>query len=326
MHFGDPERELAAFSSTGSAALVPLPAASTYFHDGADVLDLLHRLTTNDLLSLEPGHAAFTVVTSERGRTIDVLNVAVISPDRLLLLSESTGQQPTANWIDRFTIIEDATLQNASDEYARLALIGPAARDVSNAAFGIHVAHNQTVALTDELDGVYLTASKWGETDRVDLTVPSELAEKVWTELAGGVATPAGSIAFDDYRISHGVPAPGSELNEDTNPLEANLKGLISFTKGCYVGQEVVARLDTYDKLQKRLVRLESAEPLEAGATLTAEGKRAGTVTSVSEIAGRNGAAALGYARRNYWEDGTRLDCDGVEVTVKALPESAPFS
>ncbi|MDA0677583.1 MAG: folate-binding protein, partial [Chloroflexi bacterium] len=102
--------------------------------------------------------------------------------------------------------------------------------------------------------------------------------------------------------------------------LEAGLKPIIDFAKGCYIGQEVVARLDTYDKLQRRLVALESSELLAAGTELTVDGKRAGVVTSVSAIPVNGVHHALGYARRGSWDDGTVLQAGGIDVTVRALP------
>lgn len=324
-HFGNPESELAAFEN--SAVLVPLPAATTLLHEGSDAIDLLHRLSTNDLLSLEAGKSAYTVLTSERGRVIDVLNVSVVSSDRLMLISGSADVRPAMEWIDRFTIIEDAEISDVSGDYARFALLGESAFSVVETAFSVQLQRNSLISLLGKFEGALVVSSQWADTDRVDLVVPPQLAEAIWTRLIEEGAVPAGATAYQAVRVEKGVPASGTELTEDSNPLGLRLKDLISFSKGCYVGQEVVARLDTYDKLQRRMVKLESETALAAGDELKSlDGKRAGVVTSVSPLTHTGVHLALGFARRNYWDEGTVVKCGDVDVTVRALPESAPFS
>lgn len=322
LHFGDPSFELAAFSR--SAALVSGAGASRMVHDGADALDLLHRLSTNDLLQLEPGRSALTVLTSERGRIIDVLNVACLREDRLLLMSESRSALPAVEWIERFTIIEDAAVRDVSGELAGFAVIGPAAPAVILSAFDVELGPGDAVSPAGAPENTVLVASNWalngGELTRVDVVTPASEAEATWDRLSAAGASPVGEQAFHAKRISRAIPFPGSELTTEINPLEAGLKSLISFTKGCYVGQEVVARLDTYDKLQKRLAQLEFDRDLPAGAELTADGKRAGKVTSVSPLPVSGKFLALGYVRRGYWDAGTKLQCGEATVTVREVP------
>jgi folate-binding protein YgfZ len=129
----------------------------------------------------------------------------------------------------------------------------------------------------------------------------------------------AGDHAFHTARVMRGVPSPGNELSDRVNPLEAGLGRFISFTKGCYIGQEVIARLDSYDKLQRRLVRLAAYGDLRPGDTLTVKGKKAGEVTSVAALSTTRERIALGFVRRGSWEPGTELECGDVKVTVKEL-------
>lgn len=323
-HFGDHEKELDAFAS--SAALLDRYAATCLIQEGADALDLLHRLTTNDLISLERGDARFTVLTSERGRVIDVVHVALLANDRLMLLSESPHTQQTIEWIEKFTIIEDSKVQDVSRDMTRLALIGPTAFEVAQTVFGVEPIRGRASILSENQDQTVLVASQWAGNDRVDITIPRTKLEATWDALSNAGAVPAGDTSFQAARINGGVPLAGSELNDGTNPLEVRLKGTISFTKGCYVGQEVVARLDTYDKLQRRLVAFESSSNLTADLKLSSDGKRAGTVTSISPISAKGQVLALGFARRDFWADGTALEFDGGTVTVRGLIEISPFA
>lgn len=328
LHFGDPSLELDAFS--GSAALVCGPGSALLLHEGPDALDLLHRLSTNDLLQLEPGHSAFTVLTSERGRVIDVLNVACIESDRLLLISDSQVAVAATEWIDRFTIIEDAVVSDVSTDFTRFAVIGPTGYGAVRAAFGVKLASGEVASPDrapsgDTIEKTVLVASNWGGLPCVDVVTPVRHAEEAWDKLAKAGAVPAGSQAFHARRVSLAVPFPGTELTADVNPLEAGLKNLISFTKGCYVGQEVVARLDTYDKIQRRLVKLTSDGEISAGAELRSGDRRAGLVTSVSSLELFGERLALGYVRRDYLEEGTKLVTGDLVVTVRGVPEAPPL-
>lgn len=313
LHFGDPGPELDSFSF--SAALVGGLNGSVLRHNGTDVLDLLHRLSTNDVITLEPGRTATTILTSERGRIIDLLNVVRLESGKFLLLSDSADAKPALEWIDRFTIIEDAEISDATGEFARFAIIGPDALSIIRATFDAELSMGD-VTVTGE---TVLVASTWGELPRVDVMSPAAKIEQMWDMLVTAHAVPAGDSAFHTERISRGVPFPGAELTSGINPLEAGLKHLISFTKGCYVGQEVVARLDTYDKLQKRLAILEADAELTAGADLTVAGKRVGTVTSVAPLEASGNRLALGYVRRGNWDAGTKLECGDAAVAVRCL-------
>ncbi len=323
-HFGDPAIEQAAF--TEGTALLDRRQATHLLHTGSDAMDLLHRLSTNDLIDLQTGESRFTLLTSERGRIIDLLQVAMIEPDRLLLISDSNDPQAAIDWIEKFTIIEDSEVRDLSNDRLRFALIGPQALQVVRSAFDADVHMGHVAAVTVAGHETALIASRWADVDRVDVVTPAGSFEAIWDLLVDAGATPAGDIAFESVRLERHVPVPGRELTEDSNPLEVGLKDLVSFTKGCYVGQEVVARLDTYDKLQKRLVSLESDSALQAGDRLTADGKRAGVVTSVSPIATSGKTRALGFARRDFWGDGTQLQADAGTVEVSQLPEGSPFS
>ena len=108
--------------------------------------------------------------------------------------------------------------------------------------------------------------------------------------------------SYEAFRIASGVPAYGPELGEEVNPLEAGLWDSVSFTKGCYVGQEVVARLNTYEKVKRYLamLSLEDGAIPDAGAPLTVDGKDAGKLTSVSPVLISGRRPALGYVRKAY--------------------------
>ena len=285
-------------------------------HSGVDALDLLHRLTTNELLSLNAGQARSTVITTDQGRILAVLQVAVRAQNELLLLCESADPHPIMQWIDRYTIIEDATMEDESGSTAQFSVIGPEAAAVTERVFGISPGDGEHARVSLGAADVEIVGNDWPGMPKLDVISGLADAAAVWQGLVEGGVRPSGDNAFHEARVRHGIPFHGSELTDRFNPLEAGMTPLVSFTKGCYIGQEVIARLDSYDKLQRRLMMLRSDVPLMSGAMLESQGKRAGEVTSAGTLRDEAGYPALGYVRRGHWEPGTELMCGDTAVTV----------
>ena len=273
---------------------------------GEDAVDLVERLSTNALTELGVGEGAATVLTTNKGRILDLLLVLRRDGD-LLVLTGVGNQGRVAEWVDFYTFVEDVSVEDVTGATAMLGVVGPGASAVVEAATGVAAsglapcefragAIGGTEALVVRSDPV-------GEAG-YDVVVPAGDRDEVLAVLLSVDAGPApvevGWEALDALRIERGVPAFGRELTEAFNPLEAGLIDIISFTKGCYVGQEVVARLNTYDKVQKRLMRMrwgDGAGP-EPGAKLVLDGKQVGVVTSAAESpAGRRRRARLRQAR-----------------------------
>jgi folate-binding protein YgfZ len=143
-----------------------------------------------------------------------------------------------------------------------------------------------------------------------DLVLPPEAAPATWQQLTGTGITPVGLEAYQAVRVRHAVPLYGHEMGDAYNPLEAGLIGSVDFHKGCYIGQEVIARLDTYQKVQKRLVMLRfSAEAaVSEGASLERNDQAVGAVTSVTRVPTTGQLIGLGYVRTASAAVGTRLE------------------
>ncbi len=131
---------------------------------------------------------------------------------------------------------------------------------------------------------------------------------------------------YNILRVEAGLPAAGLELTEDVNPWEAGLDDLVSLHKGCYNGQEVVARLNTYDKVKQRLrgLKLETPLPLGVRATLQCDGKNAGFLSS-SALSPQFGAIGLGFVRKNFLAPGTKLQIESDGETQDATVADWPF-
>ena len=316
------------------AALIEPQFGSVFGHVGSDALDLLHRLTTNSILDLPNGSARRTVLTNEKGRITDVIWVFKRSDKELLLVSDAPDASPMRNGIERFTIIEDAELNDLNDFLKRWYLIGPGTEgvirellpelDISDTEIG-------SIRGMDIVDGGVVLAL------RTDAAGPQSwlimAAEAAVPEVASRFASadlqPASNELFDFVRIKNQVPIVGKELTEDVNPLEAGLIDLIDFDKGCYVGQEVIARLDTYDKVQRvlvgftEIVRREDERFVYPGERISSPdgGRDVGWVTSVANDPKNDELIGMSYLRKAYCEAGTQLTTSEGSV-IKVLPNA----
>ena len=304
---------------------------------GEDTLDLINRLSTNKVEHLEPGHWAPTVLTTDRGRIVDLLCV-VHAGDHVLLLTSPGQQQPVIEWLDKYTIMEDLEVEDVSRSTAVVALAGPggaAALGLAGdepeylpgriyPAASVTVGGSEAIAVSRPLGGLPCRL----------LILPGDAADAVTSALAEAGAATADADQWETLRVLSGNPAFGSEMGEPYNPLEAGLIGAIDFTKGCYIGQEVIARLDSYDRVQKYLavLRFSGSADATVGASLAHEGRTAGTVTSLYRTPGGE-LRGLGYVRTAAAEPGQTLELQTpasgtatVEDTPKLFGPGQDFS
>ena len=293
---------------------------------GEDVLDLLNRLSTNEVDSLQPGQGALTILTNDKGRIIDLITLFHMG-EHILLFTGPSATEQVGQWIDKYTIMEDVVLEDITHRTAMLSLLGPEAVSFLGDVLRLDLSTMQDCSYKKvEVAGseVSLIRRDTLGLPELHLLVQLEEAEKVWGVLVSNGAVPIGMDAYDALRVEAGCPDYGKELGELYNPLEAGLAGAVSFTKGCYIGQEVIARLDTYDKVQKHLVALtfSGGELVKEGMALCREGREVGTVTSVAKVPTTGRLVGMGYIRKAVAQAGSKLSLgDGLtgEVEVGKL-------
>ncbi len=279
---------------------------------GEDAIDLLDRLSTNDLRQLAPGEGIGSVLTTNKGRVIDLLRILHQGETLLVLTSHGTVER-VMEWIDFYTFAEDVSVSDITGETSQYVVVGEAADEfLAGAGLLGHAGLLRPLAHTAHGEAVIVRA------DIGTLTgyevILQDSAETPWS---AEVLSDPGDL--QRIRIEQGLPAAPSELNEDHNPLEANLEPYISFNKGCYIGQEVVARLHTYDRIQRFLCQLvvEDGVTLPAGSGLVVDGAEAGTVTS--SIPG----LSLAYLRKRFYENEAtvQVDLDGgpIDAVVRDI-------
>ncbi len=235
--------------------------------EGPDGLDLLQRISTNDVSRLSVGEHAKTVLTNEKGRIVDVVIVFRIDESRLILSGVSKGDHHLLSWINRFIITENVRLSTISQKYFQILLL--------NTSIG-------TIASYFKDTRFLLAQVKYGDLAITNLIASLDVKTSVSTKLKSGSFEELSEQDYEGYRIRIGLPGFPNELSERFNPLEVGLQSFVSFTKGCYVGQEVIARLDTYQKVHRSLRRLHLTHPPTNLPVdlVTVEGKNSGVLTS----------------------------------------------
>lgn len=299
---GDTGPEAAYRAARDGAIVVPRTDRERLLFRGKDALDLLHRLTTNDLKGLRPGEGAAAVFTTPKGRILDLVLFHRL-PEGVLAITGPGRARPIADWVERYTFREEVRAEDWTAGHATLGIFGVRAPEAVAAAFGeaapaLPLHHVMPVA-RDGAAG-WLTRTWPMAGGGYHLTAPVGSIEPLrGALLSHPSAVPAGPGDLEALRIEAGLPEQGSELGEERNPWEACLDDAISLDKGCYVGQEVVARLNTYRKVSRLLVRVElpGGPPPPRGAAVRRGDEAIGEVTSAALIPGTGRAVALAYVR-----------------------------
>ncbi len=321
-------------------------ATSTYgrlFAKGKDAIDLLHRMSTNDMKPLEEAkpQASLTVLTNEKGRFIDVLKVVRDSDGKVLLITSKGLEETVIRWLDKFTIMEDAHFEPATEKIAQFLICGPnATAIVSKYASQDLTGADRSSVFDLQIDSMAATLVKAPSLagNAWFVLTASEAASKVWSKLELDIWDHDGAIfdseLFEILRIENGTPIAPNEINDKHNPLELPLASeAVSFTKGCYIGQEVVARLDAQNKVQRQLVGLKFPDGTpNIGDRISVEslaetplGDEIGDITSIANSP-EHGNIGLGYIRAKYANPGAVVSVkDSAGNKLSATLVQLPF-
>ncbi len=225
---------------------------------GKDRESLLHRLTTSEMRNLKTGGGVVNIFTNAKGRVVDV--VEMFAEEHSFFLLTSPGRAALVKtWIEKYTFIEDVRSEEVTSQYGVISLFGGESVARLQQVFGWQV--NDLPAQQAQIcdwEGQAVVVQRSGIIAPVDFNVivPAAAMKKFWEALLTRV-TPLGFAAYERLRIHRGLPAVDKEITDEYNPHEVGLYPFIDFEKGCYIGQEVIARLDTYQKVQRQLFGIE---------------------------------------------------------------------
>jgi folate-binding protein YgfZ len=305
-----------------------IPAGGYLRLSGDDRVAFLQRQTTNDIRLAQAGQTILTVLTTPTARILDVLYVLPEEATLGLITLPGRGESTARYFKSRIFFMDKVTLVDFSAELVQLDLVGPGAPALLG-RLGI----DSGLRSSQVISGVFadvpfqVLAHEPAFGLGVRLLAPAGDAEALQDELTAAGAFRLSDEGYAILRIEAGLPSAGAELSEDYTPLEAGLQPAISSTKGCYTGQEVVARQLTYDKVAQHLCGLRLEQPARPGERLwAADGSPAGKVTSAVKSP-RFGEIALAVARRPYHQVGQILRVgETFEAAGQARVVSLPFS
>ena len=313
-----------------AAAIVEKPFGRLQLR-GADRRAYLQGLLTNDIAALTPGSGCYAAMLTAQGRMITDMRVLELG-DAVLLDVPRELTAPVRDHLDRFIFSEDVQVEDVSESRAEIGLYGPralealkeaslegTAPDAVHASTRVRVAGRDAIAVRSDDVGV----------PGFDLIVDAADAAAVTAALAAAGAVVADAAAVEAVRVESGRPWFGFDMDADAIPLEAGLEErAISRSKGCYVGQEVIVRVQDrgHGRVARRLVGLtfdpDAPVPLH-GATIESGGREIGRVTSATRSPLLCRPIALGYVHRDFVGPGTQVEVGPAQASVTELPFAA---
>ncbi|UBF26812.1 folate-binding protein [Kovacikia minuta CCNUW1] len=287
----------------------------------SDRLSFLHNQSTNDFNSLKPGQGCDTIFVTSTARPID-LATAYVMEEEILVLISPTRREKIMTWLDRYIFFGDKVkLEDVTDQTAMFSLMGSESKALL-----------ETLGIAGIFDQPYATHKEYKLADQnvriavgSGLTLPGytlivgiEGAAALWQALRQAGAIPFGDRVWERLRIEQGRPAPDRELTEDYNAVEACLWQAISINKGCYIGQETIARLDTYKGVKQQIWGIHLNGAIDPGTIITLEDDKVGVLTSLTET--EQGAFGLGYIRTKAGGAGLKVKVGNREGEVVEVP------
>ncbi len=288
---------------------------------GADRMRYLHNQSTNDFYALKPGDGCDTVFVTSTARTIDLV-AAYVLDDTVLLLVSPNRRQKMLDWLDRYIFGADQVhLEDVTDRTTAFTLMGDTCTALLEALVG--QPWNQSALGSHclvQLAGmtVRVAVGSGLATPGYTLICDRAAASTLWSTLLEAGAVPVSDRFWEQLRIEQGRPSPEAELTEDYNPLEAGLWKTISFSKGCYIGQETIARLNTYQGVKQQLWGIRLTAFVSPGAAITVANDKVGVLTSLTQ--NERGSIGLAYIRTKAGGAGLKVQVGEAEGELVDVP------
>ena len=290
----------------------------------------LHGQVTQNVGDLPEGRGVYATIITPQGQMVSDLRVFSL-PHALLLDYPASAATPLPEYLDRYLIMERAELEDVSETMCLLSLQGPQSPGVVSAVLGPTAAPgpNEIRGVAHQGQTLWVTGARHCGEEGVDIFAPAAAAPALWSALCTFrrefAVHSVGWEALNVRRVEAGIPWWGEELDGTMNPLEARLEQAIDYNKGCYVGQEIIARIHARGHVNNLLTgfMIEGDALPARGTPIMREGKKVGRVSTALVSLALGKPIALGYLRRELQEPGTRIlvgEEPGTPLQVTALP------
>ena len=320
--YGDTKGEY--HTLTTSAGLADLSHRGLLQLTGEDRIRFLNGQTTNDVASLQPGSTVYTAFVNAKGKMRADGNILAF-PNRLWIDVETGCGEALAADLEKFIIADDVQVENLTAHFVRLTVIGPNAPQVIQ-HLGLEVpleADSFVEAASEKFGGLVMLRSSLGADLFVEIFCGAEHARSFAAALDQAAKKTGGRwmgwLALEMRRVELGIPRFGADMDENTLPPEAGIESrAVSYTKGCYIGQEVISRIKSVGRVNRHLAGLKfsgNQAGIPPGSRLTQDSVEVGCVTSCVKIPGK-GWIGLGYVKRGVSSDSQGLKGNGFEATI----------
>ena len=334
----------------GGCGVIDLSSRGRILVGGTEAVQFLNGLITNDMKTLAVDSWMPAAFPSVQGRLIASVRVVRLKDEEIgknvspafLIDTEAATHERVLKTVERFTLAGDFRVTDATNQTTMLSVQGSKAFDVARAALSDKAADlllNRSIQIDCSVgaeDGsppdsiaslvTVMRASHTGE-DGFDFVVNADQAQGLWDALQNAGARPIGYAALEILRVEAGIPRYGVDMDESNVVTEA-LEDAVSYTKGCYVGQEIIARIKYRGHVAKKLtgVSFEAAVQVAVGATIhSVDGKEAGRITSVVDSPRLARTVALAYLKYDFLAPGTKLKVISGTEFFEARVTELPF-
>jgi aminomethyltransferase len=309
----------------GGAGVIDLSARGRIRVAGSEAVMFLNGLITNDMKTLAENRwmpAAFPTV---QGRLIGAVRVARTAAS-FLIDTDAESHEAVLKTISRFTLAGDFKVTDLTEQTALLTIQGAGAIEVAAKVLGSEVAdlpRDGVIELEWKNTPVTVIRATHTAEDGVDFVIDSDHAAELRQALFDSGAQPVSAETFETLRVEAGIARYGHDMDESNVVTETNLDDAVSFTKGCYLGQEVIVRIRHRGHVAKKLtgLRFDTEQKIESGTIVKSDEKEVGRVTSAVFSPKLRTTIALGYVRYEHLNPGTTLTTDNnIAATVTELP------
>ena len=322
--FGDPPSEFRALLS--AAAIFDMSWQAKLVISGKDRTRWANGMVTNNIRDLAPGCGVYSFILTPQGRNQGDL-VVYNRGDYLLAATDREQADAITTLLRRYIIMDKVEIEDISDKLASVGVGGPQTLAIlSSIGISVDISALERGQVVDTVwrdIGISVLRNPHRQSNAYEIWLAPENVEKLWDALTNAGAQPAGSDALEMYRIARGIPRYGVDLRERDLPQETGQEHALNFTKGCYIGQEIVERIRSRGNVHRTLIGLEvQGEPPQAGTKVLADGKEVGEITSAARVPIADGerTLALGYLRREAANPGATVQVGEQSATVHAIP------
>lgn len=321
LSFGDPAAELAVLGS--GCGVFSLAWRGRINVTGKDRVRWLHNMVTNNVRDLPANRGKYNFVLSAQGRILGDMYI-YNRGESLVMETDAVQIEGLLNTMKRFIIMDKVELTSASETLLTLGVCGPKAEAVLTKA-GISVEGMDPLELRDlSVDGIALTIVRGPEQRPgwFELWLDPDQAQNIWTRLISSDAQPVGTDALEMWRVLRGIPNYGQDIRDRDLPQETEQMQALTFTKGCYIGQEIVERIRARGQVHRKFTGFVFGKHSPALGKYEADGRALAEITTIARVPAPDGDKniGLGYIRREALAAGPKIDLNGFEAAVVDLP------